>query len=31
MPRFDRATYLLLLFNFTLSERLRNNLLGSDV
>ena len=31
MPRFDNATYLLLLFKFVLSERLSNNIWGSDL
>ena len=31
MLRFDKATYLSLLFKFILSERLRNSLRGSDV
>ena len=31
MLRFDRATYLSLLFKFILSERLSNSLWGSDV
>ena len=30
MLRFDKATYLLLLFQFILSERLSNSLLRSD-
>ena len=31
MPRFDKATYLFLLFKFILSERLSNSLSGSDL
>ena len=31
MLRFDKATYLSLLFNFILSNRLSNSLWGSDV
>ena len=31
MPRFHKATYLSLLFKFILSERLNNNLKGSNV
>ena len=31
MLRFDKTTYLSLLFKFILSERLSNNLWGSDV
>ena len=31
MLRFDKATYLSLLFKFILSERLSNSLSGSDV
>ena len=31
MLRFDKATYLSLLFKFSLSERLSNSVLGSDV
>ena len=31
MLRFDRATYLSVLFKFTFSERLSHSLLGSDV
>ena len=31
MLRFDKATYLLLLFKFILFERLSNTLLGWDV
>ena len=31
MLRFDKATYLSLLFKFILPERLSNNLCGSDV
>ena len=31
MIRFDKATYLLLLFKSILSERLNNSLQGSDV
>ena len=31
MPRFDKETYLSLLFKSIVSERLSNSLLGSDV
>ena len=31
MLRFDKETYLLLLFKFILSEKLSNSLCGSDV
>ena len=31
MLRFDKATYILLLFKFALSKRLINSLLRSDV